>query len=67
MVTAKHDLQFLRNCVKESVIFTSMMLVDVVLVLVRFIILVLDILTLPLYLIVQKPWRKRSVQDCSKE
>jgi len=60
MVTAKHDLQFLRNCVKESVVFSCMMLVDVLLVLVRFIILVLDILTLPLYLIVQKPWRKRA-------
>jgi len=60
MVTAKYDLQFLRNCVKESVVFCSMMLVDVLLVLARFIIFALDFITLPLYLLVQKPWKKRA-------
>eukprot|EP00091_Calanus_sinicus_P002707 TRINITY_DN12796_c0_g1_i2.p2 TRINITY_DN12796_c0_g1~~TRINITY_DN12796_c0_g1_i2.p2 ORF type:complete len:308 (-),score=94.80 TRINITY_DN12796_c0_g1_i2:980-1867(-) len=60
MVSEKHDLQFLRNCVKESVVFCSMMIVDVLLVVARFFIFALDIITLPLYLLVQKPWEKRA-------
>lgn len=60
MVTGKYDLQFLRNCVKESVVFCSMMIVDVLLVVARFFIFALDIITLPLYLLVQKPFEKRA-------
>eukprot|EP00092_Neocalanus_flemingeri_P024233 GFUD01026282.1.p1 GENE.GFUD01026282.1~~GFUD01026282.1.p1 ORF type:complete len:737 (-),score=160.12 GFUD01026282.1:30-2240(-) len=60
MLIRIYDLQFLRNCVKESVVFCSMMLVDVLLVIARFFIFALDIITLPLYLFVQKPWAKRA-------
>jgi len=58
MVTQKYDLQFLRNCVKESVVFCTLMMIDVLLVIIRVFICICDILTLPLYLIVQKPWQK---------
>jgi len=60
MVTQKYDLQFLRNCVKESVVFCTLMMIDVLLVIIRVFICMCDILTLPIYLIVQKPWQKRA-------